>query len=154
MFRSWVKSWGWRKLSAAESWENECCRCGSEVKETLNPGKRACHITCGPCLYPDNPRCASCEIVGHCSLALDYLKNLRPNGIKKGCFFNEQLGGEETLYHALNFVNSHQHLVNMLGEDKYLGFLKKANAKSPCLENSQGSQGQVRWRKPHSVHRN
>jgi len=115
-------------LSASESWENKCCRCEGDVKETLSPGKRACHITCGPCLYPDNPKCASCEIVGHCRLALDYLKNLDPEGFKRGSFFAEQLSGEETLYHALDFVNAQQNIVNTLGERKYLVSLEKANS--------------------------
>jgi len=116
-------------LSAAESWENKCCRCDDDVKEILYPGKRACHVTCGPCLYPDNPKCASCEIVGHCRLALDYLKNLRSGFLKKRFYFEEQLTGEETLYHTLNFVNAHQHLVNTIGEKKYLETLKEANSR-------------------------
>jgi len=116
-------------LSAPESWENKCCRCDDDVKETLYPGKRACHVTCGPCLYPDNPKCATCEIVGHCRLALDYLKSLNPNSFKKGCYFEEQLSGEETLYHTLDFVNAQQHLINTIGEKKYLDALKEANSR-------------------------
>ena len=120
-------------MSKNESWENECCRCGDEVKVLPYPGKRACHITCGPCLYPDNPKCASCEIVGHCRLALDYLKSLKTNGIKKGCYFREQLTGEETLYHLLQFVDAEQNLAKTLGEKKYLEELKNTNSNSPCL---------------------
>jgi predicted transcriptional regulator len=116
-------------LSAAESWENKCCRCEGDVKELLYPGKRACHVTCGPCLYPDNPKCATCEIVGHCRLALDYLKSLNPNSFEKGCYFEEQLSGEETLYHTLDFVNAQQHLINTIGEKKYLDALKKSNSR-------------------------
>lgn len=116
-------------MSAPESWENKCCRCDSDVKEILYPGKRACHVTCGPCLYPDNPKCASCEIVGHCRLALDYLKSLRSHVVKKRFYFNEQLTGEETLYHTLNFVDAHQHLLNTIGEKKYLEILKEANSR-------------------------
>jgi len=118
-------------LSASESWENKCCRCEGDVlsKEALRPGKRACHVTCGPCLYPDNPKCATCEIVGHCRLALDYLRSLQPNGIKKGRYFEDQLSGEETLYHTLDFVNAQQNLVNTLGEKKYLKTLKVASAR-------------------------
>lgn len=115
-------------MSAPESWENKCCRCEGDVKETLSPGKRACHVTCGPCLYPDNPKCASCEIVGHCRLALDYLRNLDPEGFQKGSYLAGQLSGEETLYHALDFVNAQQNLVNTLGERKYLDSLEKANS--------------------------
>lgn len=127
-------------MSSFESWENECCRCGSEVKETLFPGKRACHITCGSCLYPDNPKCVSCEMVTHCEYALEYLKSLKPNGIKKGCYFEEQLSGEETLYHTLQFINASQHLVNILGKKEYLGYLKKINSGSVCLHNSKQSK--------------
>jgi len=98
------------------------------VKEIIHPGKRACHVTCGPCLYPDNPTCASCEIVGHCRLALDFFKSQETNGMERGCYFNEQLTGEETLYHALEFINGQQRLVRELGEKKYLEELKKANS--------------------------
>jgi len=121
-------------MSASESWENVCCLCDSDVREVIHPGKRACHVTCGTCLYPDNPKCASCEIVGHCRLALDYLKDLKANGVKKGCHFREQLTGEETLYHTLSFVNGQQHLINTIGENKYLEDLKKVNSGSSCLE--------------------
>jgi len=120
-------------VSAAESWENICCRCGSEIKETEHPGKRACHVTCGPCLYPDNPKCASCEIVGYCRLALDYFKSLKPSVVKKRVYFKEQLTGEETLYHTLSFVNAHQNLVKSLGEKKYLRSLVEANSRRASL---------------------
>jgi len=116
---------------SAESWENICCRCGSDVKESQHPGKRACHVTCGPCFYPDNPKCASCEIVGHCRLALDYLKSLKPNGVQKGKFFKEQLSGDETMYHTLDFVNAHQSLVKKIGKKKYIQTLEKVNAQKP-----------------------
>jgi len=118
----------------AESWENACCRCGSDVQVNLYPGKRACHVTCGPCLYPEDwSKCSSCEIVGHCMYALAYLKSLKPNGIRKGCYFKDQLTGEETLYHTLEFVNAQQHLANASGENKYLEELKKTNLRSVCL---------------------
>jgi len=118
-----------------KTWENECCRCGTDVKATLYPGKRACHVTCGPCLYPEDwGKCASCEIVGHCAYALDYLKSLKANGLKKGCYFTEQLTGEENLYQTLNFVNGQQQFVGKAGEKEYVESLKKANAKSPCLQ--------------------
>lgn len=121
-------------MSNSESWENECCRCGSEVKVNLYPGKRACHLTCGPCVYPEDwSRCNSCETVGHCAYALNYLKSLKPNGIKKGCYFKEQLTGEETLYHTLQFVNAQQNLVKVHGEEKHLENLKRTNLASPCL---------------------
>ena len=124
-------------MSESVSWENECCRCGSEVQVNPYPGKRACHLTCGPCLYPEDwSKCNSCEIVGHCTYALNYLKSLRPNGIKKGCYFREQLTGEETLYHALEFVNAHQNLMKTSGEREYLENLKKSNSGSPCLKSS------------------
>lgn len=118
-----------------ETWENKCCRCEGEPKENLHPGKRACHITCGPCLYPEDwGKCVSCEIVSHCALALEYLKNMKPNGLKKGCVFEQQLNGEENLYQALNFVNGEQHVAQGRGERAYLESLKKANARSPCLQ--------------------
>ncbi len=123
-----------RKMVEAESWENACCRCGSDVQVNLYPGKRACHVTCGPCLYPEDwSKCSSCEIVGHCMYALAYLKSLKPNGIRKGCYFKDQLTGEETLYHTLEFVNAQQHLANASGENKYLEELKKTNLRSVCL---------------------
>jgi len=113
------------------SWENECCRCSSEVKEKLQPGKRACHILCGSCTYPSNwEKCVSCEIVTHCEYALKYLRELEPNGIKKGHYFKEQLTGEETIYHTLMFVNAHQQLAKSLGEKKYLESLKAINSMS------------------------
>jgi len=118
-------------MSKPESWENVCCRCNSEVKKMTYPGKRACHVTCGPCLYPDNPKCASCEIVGHCRLALDYLRSL--NDAEKGQYFNEQLTGEETLYHSLSFVNAQQQLVEKLGEERYLEELKERVQKFPTV---------------------
>jgi len=121
-------------MSVPESWENKCCRCEGEVKETLHPGKRACHVTCGPCLYPDNPKCATCEIVGHCRLALDYLRSLSPPiGFKKGSYLQEQLSGEETLYHTLDFVDAQQHLINTIGEKRYLDALQEANSRRAKL---------------------
>ena len=120
-------------MSESGSWENMCCRCDNDVQVNLYPGKRACHVTCGPCLYPDSPTCASCEIVDHCAYALSYLKSLEPNGIKKGCYFRDQLTGEETLYHALHYVNGQQHIIGKSDEKKYLEGLRKANSGSPCL---------------------
>jgi len=118
-----------------KTWENECCRCDGDVKVNLYPGKRACHVTCGPCLYPEDwAKCASCEIVGHCAYALDYLRSMKPNGLKKGCYFKEQLTGEENLYQTLNFVNGQRQFISRTGEKDYLESLKKANAKSPCLQ--------------------
>src|SRR5512136_1063079 len=117
-----------------ETWESKCCRCEGDVKTNLYPGKRACHVTCGPCTYPEDwGKCMSCEIVGHCRYALDYLRSLRLNGLKKGCYFREQLSGEESLYHTLNFVNAQQHFVKETGEKAYLENLKRTNSKSPCL---------------------
>jgi hypothetical protein len=116
-----------------ETWEDKCCRCDGDVKVNLFPGKRACHITCGSCLYPDDwGKCLSCEIVGHCQYAIEYLKSL--NGIKKGCFFQEQLQGDENLYQTLNFVNGQQGLIKKTTEKDYLESLKKVNAKSSCLK--------------------
>jgi hypothetical protein len=118
-----------------ETWENKCCRCEGDTSKNLHPGKRACHVTCGPCMYPEDwGKCASCEIVGHCAYALDYLKNLKPNGLKKGCYFQEQLTGEESLYHTLNFVNGQQTVMRGTDEKTYLENLKKTNMKSPCLQ--------------------
>jgi hypothetical protein len=120
-------------MSNSESWENECCRCGSDIQENPRPGKRACHITCGSCLYPDNPHCVSCEMVTHCEYALKYLRSLKPNGIKKGCYFAEQLSGDETLYHTLQFVNASSNLLNGMGEKEYMRYLTKKNSKSICF---------------------
>lgn len=116
------------------TWEDKCCRCEGDVKVNLYPGKRACHITCGPCLYPEDwGKCVSCEIVSHCAYALEYLRSLKPNGLKKGCYFQQQLTGEESLYHTLNFVNGQQQLARAAGEKAYMENLKKANGRSPCL---------------------
>ena len=121
-------------MAALESWENSCCRCGSDIQVNLYPGKRACHITCGPCLYPDDwSRCISCETVTHCTYALSHLKDLKSKDIVRGCFFKEQLSGEETLYHTLQFINAEQQIVKRIGDQKYLNDLKKANVKSPCI---------------------
>lgn len=121
-------------MYAQESWENKCCRCEGDTKTNLYPGKRACHITCGPCLYPEDwGKCNSCEIVGHCRYALDHLKGLKDN-VKKGCYFEQQLSGEETLYHTINFVNGQQQLIKTAGEKAYLENLKKTNARSSCLQ--------------------
>jgi hypothetical protein len=118
-----------------ESWENKCCRCEGDVQVNLYPGKRACHLTCGPCLYPEDwGKCNSCEIVGHCKYALDYLRSLKENGIKKGCYFEQQLTGDESLYHTMNFVNGQQQLMRTTGEKAYLESLKKTNARSSCLK--------------------
>jgi DNA-binding transcriptional ArsR family regulator len=62
-------------------------------------------------------------------LALDYLKSINPEA-RKGCYFEEQLSGEETLYHTLDFVNAQQHLVNTLGEREYLTTLEEASARA------------------------
>ena len=118
-----------------ESWENKCCRCEGDPKVDVSPGRRACHITCGPCLYPDDwSKCVACETVTHCMLAVNHLKNQKPNGIKKGCFFKEQLTGEESVYHILNFVNAQQSFARVSGEEKYVADLRKLNAKSDCLK--------------------
>jgi hypothetical protein len=66
---------------------------------------------------------------------VSYLKALKPNGLKKGCYFKAQLTGEETLYHTLQFVNASQQLIDTVGEKTHLEELKKANSKSPCLQN-------------------
>jgi hypothetical protein len=67
-------------------------------------------------------------------LAVNHLKNQKPNGIKKGCFFKEQLTGEESVYHILNFVNAQQSFASVSGEEKYVADLRKLNAKSDCLK--------------------
>jgi len=127
-------SGGKHKMVEVESWESKCCRCEGDPQVDVHPGKRACHITCGPCLYPaDWSKCVSCEIVEHCMYAISYLRSQKPNGIKKGCIFKDQLNGEETLYHTLNFVNAQQSLINTLGEKKYLEELRRTNVGSSCL---------------------
>ena len=102
-------------MATSEGWENSCCRCGPDIQVNPYPGKRACHVTCGPCAYPDNPNCTACEIVGHCEYAVSYLKNMKSDGIIKGCFFKEQLSGEETLYRTLKFVNGEQNIAKTMG---------------------------------------
>jgi hypothetical protein len=110
-----------------DNWEDKCCRCEGDSQINLYPGKRACHLTCGPCSYPDSwERCQSCELVGHCQYAVNFLKKLK---VKKGCYFIQQLTGEESLYHILNFVNN-QYIKN---EEAYLKNLKKINQKSSCF---------------------
>ncbi len=85
-------------------------------------------------MYPEDwGKCASCEIVSHCAYALEHLKSLKPNGLKKGCYFGSQLTGEENLYQTMNFVNGQQQFLLTVGEKEYLEGLKKANARSPCL---------------------
>lgn len=76
----------------------------------------------------------SCELVGHCRYALDYLRSVKLDGLRKGCYFREQLLGEESLYHILNFVNAQQQFIREKGEKAYLENLQKTNAKSPCLK--------------------
>jgi predicted transcriptional regulator len=71
--------------------------------------------------------------VGHCRLALDYLKSLKPNGVKKGQYFREQLSGDETIYHTLNFVEAQQNLLNEIGERKYLRTLKQESSKKAAF---------------------
>jgi hypothetical protein len=61
---------------------------------------------------------------------LDHLKSLK--GVKKGCYFGQQLTGEESIYHTMNFVNGQQQIMKTTGEKAYLESLKKANAKSTC----------------------
>jgi hypothetical protein len=61
------------------------------------------------------------------------LKGLKDN-VKKGCYFEQQLSGEETLYHTINFVNGQQQLIKTAGEKAYLENLKKTNARSSCLQ--------------------
>ncbi|MFH0748711.1 MAG: hypothetical protein V1915_02170 [Candidatus Bathyarchaeota archaeon] len=73
-------------------------------------------------------------MVTHCAYALAYLKGLKSNGIVKGCYFSDQLTGEESLYQTLQLVNGQQRLVNSLGEKKYLDELTKENAGSKCLQ--------------------
>jgi len=66
--------------------------------------------------------------------ALSHLKDMKTNGITKGCFFKEQLTGEETLYHTLQFINAEQNIAKTIGNEKYLDEIKKANSRSPCLK--------------------
>jgi len=106
-------------------WESRGCR--DEIQEDLYPGRRACHLTCNTCLQPDNwPNCNDCELVGHCRAALERIKNLK---LDKGQYFRGQLTGEETLYHVLHFVNSHQRIINKVGEEEYMEELKQENLK-------------------------
>jgi len=65
---------------------------------------------------------------------LAHLKSLKGNGIRKGCYFDQQLAGDESLYHTMNFVNGQQRLMETTGEKTYLETLRKTNAKSTCLQ--------------------
>jgi hypothetical protein len=65
---------------------------------------------------------------------LEYFRHLKPNGFKKGCYFDEQVTGEETIYHLLEFVNAQQRLANELGDKEYIKELKRVNLNSPCLK--------------------
>jgi len=66
--------------------------------------------------------------------ARDYLRSLKENGIKKGCYFEQQLTGDESPYHTMNFVNGQQQLMRMTGEKAYMESLKKTNSRSSCLK--------------------
>jgi len=122
-------------MPEVESWESKCCRCEGEPKVDLHPGKRACHVACGSCIYPEDwSRCQSCEIVTHCMYAVDYLRNMKMKSSEKGCLFKDQLSGEESLYHALNFVNAQQQLLNTHGERRYIKELREENSGSRCLK--------------------
>jgi hypothetical protein len=121
-------------VTEQKDWESTCCRCEGEAQKPVMPGKRACHITCGACTYPEDwNKCASCEIVGHCALALEHLKSLKAPEVEKGCHFKQQLTGEENLYQTLSFVNGQQQRLQESGEKVYIKTLKQANAKSSCL---------------------
>lgn len=113
-----------------KDWESECCRCNVKPGEVLPQGKRACHISCGESCN-DWSKCVSCEIVGHCKLAIDHLKSLR---LKKGCLFKDQLSGEENIYQILNFINGEQKRIQDEGKDNYLKNLKQKNSESECLK--------------------
>jgi hypothetical protein len=119
-------------MNENESWESKCCRCEGDTNLNPTPGKRACHLTCGPCQYPEDwGKCMSCELVGHCTYALAHLRALKVN---KGCLFNQQLTGEESLYHVLNFVNGQQPIIKHIGEKEYFELLRKENPKNTCLQ--------------------
>ena len=115
------------KENKSLSWEYKGCR--NEADRDLYPGKRACHLTCNPCLHPESwPNCNECEVVGHCRAALDRIKN---SSLEKGQFYKGQLTGEESLYHVLRFVNSQQKIINRVGKEKYMKELKQEiNVKS------------------------
>jgi hypothetical protein len=48
--------------------------------------------------------------------------------------FEQQLTGDESLYHVLSFVNGQQSRIEQLGEKEYVELLRKENAKSTCLQ--------------------
>jgi hypothetical protein len=91
--------------------------------------------------------------VGHCRYALDYLKSLKSEEVKKGCFFDQQLTGEETIYHTLNFVNTQQSMMKDVGEKQYLEELKKSNVESPCLNDPKISCREIYFEDAKSQHR-
>ncbi|MDH5438078.1 MAG: hypothetical protein OEX76_04160 [Candidatus Bathyarchaeota archaeon] len=111
------------KENKSLSWEYRGCR--NEANDSLDPGKRACHLTCNPCLQPENwTNCNDCEVVGHCRAALDRIKN---SSLNRGHYYTGQLTGEESMYHVLHFVNRQQNIVNKIGKEKYMKELKHEN---------------------------
>lgn len=114
---------GVSKENESLSWEYRGCR--NENNDSLYPGKRACHLTCNPCLHPESwPNCNYCEVVGHCRAALDRIKN---SNLERGRYYTGQLTGEESLYHVLHFVNRQQNAINKIGKEKYVKELKQEN---------------------------
>ena len=108
----------------AFSWEYESCR--GKANGDFAPGKRACHLTCGTCIQPENWHyCNDCEL-GHCRLAIERIKW---SNTDRGEYFKGQLSGEETLYHVLSFVNSQQQMINRIGERRYVEELNQVNRK-------------------------
>ncbi|MDH5532791.1 MAG: hypothetical protein OEY83_06455 [Candidatus Bathyarchaeota archaeon] len=111
------------KENKSLSWEYRGCR--NEANDSLDPGKRACHLTCNPCLQPENwTNCNDCEVVGHCRAALDRIKN---SSLNRGHYYTGQLTGEESMYHVLHFVNRQQNIVNKIGKEKYMKELRQEN---------------------------
>jgi hypothetical protein len=66
--------------------------------------------------------------------AVDHLRSLNISRELRGCIFKDQLSGEESLYHALNFVNAQQQLLNSMGQKRYIRELREENAGSRCLK--------------------
>jgi len=111
------------KENKSLSWEYKGCR--AETDGDPYPGKRACHLTCNPCLQPENwPNCNDCEVVGHCKAALDRIKS---SSLERGHYYNGQLTGEESLYHVLRFVNTQQNIIKEMGKERYVKELKQEN---------------------------
>ncbi len=97
----------------------------------MDTSKRLECSCCGS-LYTNNIDCAVCVTVGHSEDALSHSRSVKSDETIKGCFFKEQLSGEETIHRTLKFVNGEQNIAKTFGNGEYLERINKANSESPC----------------------